>query len=77
MLTTDSHIGAQGAKPTVVITPTRSILDLDLISVWRAWELLYFLIWRDVKVRYKQTVLGVGWAVLQPVVTMLLFTAVF
>jgi lipopolysaccharide transport system permease protein len=64
-------------KPTVVITPTRSILDLDLISVWRSWELLYFLIWRDVKVRYKQTAIGVGWAVLQPVVTMLLFTAVF
>ena len=41
------------------------------------WELLYFLVWRDVKVRYKQTAIGAGWAILQPLITMVLFTAVF
>jgi lipopolysaccharide transport system permease protein len=64
-------------KPAVVIRPFRGTFDLDLISLYRSWELLYFLVWRDVKVRYKQTFLGVAWAVLQPVITMLLFTAVF
>ena len=64
-------------NPTVVIRPSRGTFDLDLISLYRSWELLYFLVWRDVKVRYKQTFLGVAWAVLQPVITMLLFTAVF
>jgi lipopolysaccharide transport system permease protein len=64
-------------KPTVVIRPARGLFDLDLTSVWRSWELLYFLVWRDVKVRYKQTLLGVAWVVVQPLVTMVLFTAVF
>jgi lipopolysaccharide transport system permease protein len=63
--------------PTVVIRPTRSPFDLDLMSLYRSWELIYFLTWRDVKVRYKQTVIGVGWAVLQPLITMLIFTALF
>ena len=46
-------------------------------DLWRYRELLYFLAWRDVKVRYKQAVLGVGWALVQPLVTMVLFTFVF
>jgi lipopolysaccharide transport system permease protein len=50
---------------------------LDLRELWEFRELLYFLVWRDVKVRYKQTVLGVAWAVLQPVLYMVLFTVVF
>jgi lipopolysaccharide transport system permease protein len=50
---------------------------LDLRELWRYRELLYFLSWRDVKVRYKQAVLGVVWAVLQPFLTMVVFTAVF
>ncbi len=50
---------------------------LDLRELWEFRELLYFLIWRDVKVRYKQTVLGAAWAVLQPVLYMVLFTIVF
>ena len=48
-----------------------------LAEIWAYRELLYFLIWRDVKVRYKQTVLGAGWAILRPVMTMMVFTIVF
>jgi lipopolysaccharide transport system permease protein len=50
---------------------------LDLVALYRSWELIYFLTWRDVKVRYKQTAIGLGWAVLQPLITMLIFTALF
>src|SRR5262245_5976655 len=46
-------------------------------EIWRYRELLYFLVWRDVKVRYKQTALGVAWAILQPLATMLIFTLFF
>jgi lipopolysaccharide transport system permease protein len=53
------------------------MLDLDLISLYRSWELVYFLAWRDVKVRYKQTTIGVAWAVIQPLVTILIFTLLF
>ena len=63
--------------PTVVIEPRRGIFDLRLKSLWDHRELLYFLVWRDLKVRYKQTVIGIGWAALQPLVTMLTLTAVF
>lgn len=52
-------------------------VPLDLKEVWRYRELMWFFIWRDVKVRYKQTALGVAWAVLQPVLSMLVFTLVF
>jgi lipopolysaccharide transport system permease protein len=48
-----------------------------LRELWEYRELLYFLVWRDVQVRYKQTVLGVGWAVLQPFLTMVVFSAIF
>ena len=73
-------ISAPGvARPatTVMIKPAGGALALDLLSVWHHGELLYFLIWRDVKVRYKQTFIGAGWAVLQPLLTMVIFTAVF
>src|SRR5512145_1140759 len=50
---------------------------LQLRELWAYRELLYFLIWRDVKVRYKQTALGVAWAVIQPLFTMLIFTIFF
>ncbi len=52
-------------------------MPLDLAELWRYRDLLYFLIWRDVKVRYKQTVLGAAWAVLQPLLTMVVFFFVF
>ena len=64
-------------EPTVVIEPRKSLLHLDLKAIWEYRELLYFLVWRDLKVRYRQTVIGIGWVVLQPVLTMVLFTAVF
>lgn len=63
--------------PTVVIKPRRGLFDLDLRSVWQYRELLYFLVWRDVKVRYKQTVVGGAWVIIQPLLTMLIFTVVF
>ena len=58
----------------IVIEPSRSWVSLDLSQVWGYRELLYFLIWRDVKVRYKQTALGAAWAILQPFLTMLVFS---
>src|SRR2546425_2914262 len=65
------------AEPTVVIQPSRGLLHLDLGAVWQYRELLYFLVWRDLKVRYKQTVIGVGWAVFQPFISMIIFTLIF
>lgn len=59
-----------------VIRPSRGV-SLRLGELWSYRELLYFLVWRDVKVRYKQTLLGVGWAVVQPVTMMVVFTLVF
>ena len=61
-------------EPTLVVEPHKGLLHLNLRAVWQYREMLYFLIWRDVKVRYKQTVLGAAWAVLQPMATMLVFT---
>jgi len=59
------------------IEPTQGFASLRLSELWAYRELLYFLIWRDVKVRYKQTVLGVAWAVIQPVMTMIVFSVFF
>jgi len=59
------------------IEPSRRWQSLDFGDVWRHRELLYFFAWRDIKVRYKQTVLGAAWAVLQPLLTMLIFSVVF
>jgi len=63
--------------PTIVIEPRRGLFDLGLKSVWEYRELLYFLVWRDLKVRYKQTIIGIGWAILQPLITMLILTVIF
>jgi len=62
---------------TIRIEPPRAWSSLNLGELWRFRELLYFLVWRDVKVRYKQTVLGASWAVLQPALTTLMFTIFF
>jgi lipopolysaccharide transport system permease protein len=61
----------------LVIQPSKGWIGVDWAELWRFRELLYFLVWRDVKVRYKQAVLGFGWAVLEPVLNMLVFTAIF
>lgn len=63
--------------PITVISPSRNLLSLNLRDLWEYRELLYFLVWRDIKVRYKQTVIGAGWAVLQPFLTMLVFSVFF
>lgn len=60
-----------------VISPTNARLSFTLTEVWRRRRLLYAFVWRDVKVRYKQTLIGAAWTVLQPVLAMLVFTLVF
>jgi lipopolysaccharide transport system permease protein len=62
---------------TLRIEPSRGYFKLDLAAVWEFRELLYFLVWRDVKVRYKQTVIGAAWVILQPLLTMVIFTVIF
>jgi lipopolysaccharide transport system permease protein len=64
-------------EPLLVITPSGRWAGLDLRGFWTHRDLLYFLAWRDVKIRYKQTALGVAWAMLQPLLTMLIFTLFF
>ena len=73
-----SPLPVQHAAPVRVrIEPPRGWLDLRLGEVWAYRELLYFFVWRDVKVRYKQTVIGVSWVVIQPLLTMGVFTLFF
>ena len=62
---------------TTIIRPDQSWAPLNLGALWRYRELLYFLMWRDVKLRYRQTALGASWAVLRPVLTMVVFTVIF
>ncbi len=64
-------------EPIVRIRPSRSWVALNLRDVWGYRELLYLLTWRDVQVRYKQTVMGVAWAVIQPLASMLIFNLFF
>src|SRR5438874_8157770 len=66
-----------GAAATIRIEPPRSLFELRLREVWAYRELLYFFVWRDVKIRYKQTAIGVLWVDLQPVLTLLVFTLFF
>ena len=66
-----------GASTTIRIEPPRGLFELRLREVWAYRELLYFFIWRDVKIRYKQTAIGVLWVVLQPVLNMLVFYIFF
>jgi len=63
--------------PHIRIEPKRGWVSVDLKDLWEYRELLFFLAWRDVKVRYQQTALGAAWAVIQPLFTMLLFTLFF
>jgi lipopolysaccharide transport system permease protein len=63
--------------PTVRIRPARGWVRLNLAELWAYRELLFFLTWRDVKVRYHQTVLGIAWVVLQPLLTMVIFSLFF
>ncbi len=63
--------------PTLVIRPPRKWVPIDFSELWSYRELLYFFVWRDVKIRYKQTGLGVAWAVIQPLFTMVIFSVIF
>ncbi len=65
------------AEPLVVIQPSKRWSILSFSDIWAYRELLFFLTWRDVKVRYKQTALGAAWAILQPLFMMLIFTIFF
>jgi lipopolysaccharide transport system permease protein len=65
------------AAPITRIQPSRGWTGVNLGELWRHRELLYFLIWRDVKVRYKQTLLGAAWAILKPLFSMLIFSIIF
>jgi lipopolysaccharide transport system permease protein len=64
-------------RERVVIEPSRGWAALKLREIWRYRELVYFLTWRDIKVRYKQTALGAAWAIIQPLVNMVIFTLIF
>jgi lipopolysaccharide transport system permease protein len=80
MSVAQTHVAAietHGEVPVVHIAARRGWLALDLGELWAYKELLYFFVWRDIKVRYKQTVIGAAWAILQPVMTMLVFSLFF
>lgn len=68
---------AATSHPVVILRPSGHFARLNLGDVWEYRDLLYFLVWRDIKVRYKQTALGAAWAVLQPLLTMVAFSVFF
>lgn len=70
-------MSARVAEPVIRIEPPRRRVAFPWRELWAHRELLYFLVWRDVKIRYKQTVLGAAWAVLQPFLTMVVFSIFF
>jgi lipopolysaccharide transport system permease protein len=72
-----ASVGELPAEPLITIEGGRRWPGLGLRDLWTHRELLYFLAWRDVKVRYKQTMLGAAWAILQPLLTMVVFTVLF
>src|SRR5688572_29084565 len=61
----------------IIVEPPHSWFSLRLDELWSFRELLFFFIWRDITVRYKQTILGVTWAIIQPVLTMVVFSVIF
>jgi lipopolysaccharide transport system permease protein len=74
----DSDLSLRGTDlPMTIIRPSRGWISLNLRDLWEYRELLYFLTWRDIKVRYKQTVLGAAWAIIQPLFTMVVFSLFF
>lgn len=75
IMKTEKQLDSQ--DQTYVISPPKGLIKIDLKEIWEYRDLLYIFIWRNVKIRYKQTVVGVGWAVFQPLVTMLIFTIFF
>lgn len=77
MKSVSDQIKNNEAIPVFRIEPSRGWVSLKLKELWQYHELLYFLTWRDIKVRYKQTVLGAAWAIIQPFFTMIVFSLFF
>ena len=65
------------SQPVTFIRPAKGWIGINVRELWQYRELTYFFIWRDVKVRYKQTLLGAGWAILRPFITMIIFSIIF
>lgn len=77
-LTSDaSEIATESQPETIILKPSSGWVPLNLKDLWRYRELAFFLTWRDIKVRYKQTLLGAAWAIIQPVLQMLIFNFLF
>ncbi|GAB4474631.1 MAG: ABC transporter permease [Anaerolineales bacterium] len=72
-----STLTSQSHSEPIVLRPSRGWIPLNLRELWAFRELIYFLTWRDIKVRYKQTVLGAAWAILQPLINMVVLTFIF
>jgi len=72
-----NFIAAPKDIPEIVYEPSHGLIPINLREVWEYRELLYFLTWRDIKIRYKQAALGVAWAILQPLLTMVIFSIIF
>ncbi len=73
----ETSLSTKAAPETILLRPTRGWSALNLGDLWRYRELIFFLTWRDIKVRYKQTVLGAAWAIIRPVMTMLVYSLIF
>jgi len=77
-LASETTSGAQvESNQQIIIQPRKGWLAVNWKEIWKYRELLFFLTWRDVKVRYKQTVIGIGWAFIQPFLQMLIFSVIF
>ena len=61
----------------LIIKPKKGWVGLDIKELWEYRELIFFFVWRDIKIRYKQTVIGILWVVLQPLITMIIFSVFF
>ena len=73
----DKMLVSQESVPYIRIEPSKGWVSLKLGELWAYRELLFFFVWRDIKVRYKQTVMGVSWAIIQPLFTMVIFSLFF
>lgn len=81
-MTIEANTEPTASHPTrlttpILIRPSKGWVPINLSEIWEARELVYFLVWRDLKVRYKQTILGAGWGILQPLLMMAVFTVFF
>jgi ABC-type polysaccharide/polyol phosphate export systems, permease component len=72
-----THMAERAQTNVTFIRPARGWIAINLRDLWLYRELVYFLTWRDIKVRYKQALLGIGWAIFQPLLSMVIFTVIF